>query len=32
MIKNSNIVFGKPVEGKKRKKNETAPKNSPLKK
>jgi hypothetical protein len=32
MIKNINIIFGKPVKGKKRKKNEKAPKDSPFKK
>jgi hypothetical protein len=32
MIKNINIVFGKPVKGKKRKKNENAPKGSSFKK
>jgi hypothetical protein len=32
MIKNIKIVFGKPVKGKKRKKNKKAPKNSPFKK
>jgi hypothetical protein len=32
MIKNINVVFGKPVKGKKRKKNEKASKNSPFKK
>jgi hypothetical protein len=32
MINNINVVFGKPVKGKKRKKNEKAPKNSPFKK
>jgi hypothetical protein len=32
MIKNINVVFGKPVKGEKRKKNETAPKDSPFKK
>jgi hypothetical protein len=32
MIKNINIVFGKPVKGEKRKKNEKAIKNSPFKK
>jgi hypothetical protein len=32
MIKNINIVFGKPVERKKSKKNEKAPKDSPFKK
>jgi hypothetical protein len=32
MIKNINVVFGKPVKGKKRKKNENAPKDSPFKK
>jgi hypothetical protein len=32
MIKNINIVFGKPVKGKKSKKNEKASKDSPFKK
>jgi hypothetical protein len=32
MIKNINVVSGKPVKGKKRKKNEKAPKDSPFKK
>jgi hypothetical protein len=32
MIKNINVVFGKPVKGKESKKNEKAPKDSPLKK
>jgi hypothetical protein len=32
MTKNINIVFRKPVKGKKRKKNEKAPKDSPFKK
>jgi hypothetical protein len=32
MIKNTNVVFGKHVKGKKRKKNEKAPKDSPIKK
>jgi hypothetical protein len=32
MIKNINIVFGKPVKGTKRKKSEKPPKNSPFKK
>jgi hypothetical protein len=32
MIKNINIVFGKAVKGKKRKKNEKPPKDSPFKK
>jgi hypothetical protein len=32
MIKNINIVFEKPVKGKKRKKNEKAPNDSPFKK
>jgi hypothetical protein len=32
MIKNVNIVFGKPVKGEKSKKNEKAPKDSPFKK
>jgi hypothetical protein len=32
MIKNINIVFGKPVKGKKRNKNEKALKDSPFKK
>jgi hypothetical protein len=32
MIKNINIVFGKPVKGKKRKKNKKALKDSPFKK
>jgi hypothetical protein len=32
MIKNINVVFGKPVKGKKRKKTEKAPKDSPFKK
>jgi hypothetical protein len=32
MIKNINVVFGKPVKVKKRKKNEKAPKDSPFKK
>jgi hypothetical protein len=32
MIKNINAVFGKPVKGKKTKKNEKAPKDSPFKK
>jgi hypothetical protein len=32
MIKNINVVFGKPVKGKKSKKNENAPKDSPFKK
>jgi hypothetical protein len=32
MIKNINVVFGKPMKGKKRKKNEKAPKDSPFKK
>jgi hypothetical protein len=32
MIKNINVVFGKHVKGKKRKKNEKAPKDSPFKK
>jgi hypothetical protein len=32
MIKNINVVFGKPVKGKKSKKNERAPKDSPFKK
>jgi hypothetical protein len=31
-IKNTNVVFGKPVKGKKRKKNKKAPKDSPFKK
>jgi hypothetical protein len=32
MIKNISVVFGKPVKGKKRKKTEKAPKDSPFKK
>jgi hypothetical protein len=32
MIKNIKVVFGKPNKGKKRKKNEKTPKNSPFKK
>jgi hypothetical protein len=32
MIKNINVVFGKPMKGKKRKKNEKARKDSPFKK
>jgi hypothetical protein len=32
MIKNINVVFGKPVKGEKRKKNEKAPKDYPFKK
>jgi hypothetical protein len=32
MIKNIKVVFGKPVKGKKRKKNEKAPKDSRFKK
>jgi hypothetical protein len=32
MIKNVNVVFGKPVKGIKRKKSEKAPKDSPFKK
>jgi hypothetical protein len=32
MIKNINVVFGKPVKEKKRKKNEKAQKDSPFKK
>jgi hypothetical protein len=32
MIKNVNIVFGKSMKGKKRKKSEKAPKDSPFKK
>jgi hypothetical protein len=32
MIKNINILFGKPLKGKKRKKNEMAPKDFPFKK
>jgi hypothetical protein len=32
MIKNINAIFGKPVKGKKRKKNKKAPKDSPFKK
>jgi hypothetical protein len=32
MIKNINIVFRKAMEGKKRKKNEKTPKDSPFKK
>jgi hypothetical protein len=32
MIKNINVVFRKPVKGKKRKKNEKALKDSPFKK
>jgi hypothetical protein len=32
MIKNINILFGKPMKGKKRKKNEKAPKDFPFKK
>jgi hypothetical protein len=32
MIKNIKVVFGKPVKGKKRKKNEKAPKDSSFKK
>jgi hypothetical protein len=32
MIKNINVIFGKPMRGKKRKKNEKAPKDSPFKK
>jgi hypothetical protein len=32
MIKNINVVFGKPVKGGKRKKNEKARKDSPFKK
>jgi hypothetical protein len=32
MIKNIKVVFGKPVKGKKRKKNKKAPKDSPFKK
>jgi hypothetical protein len=31
-IKNIRVVFGKPVKGKKRKKNENAPKDYPFKK
>jgi hypothetical protein len=32
MIKNIKVVFGKPMKGKKRKKNKKAPKDSPFKK
>jgi hypothetical protein len=32
MIKNIKVVFGKPVKGKKRKKNKKAPKDYPFKK
>jgi hypothetical protein len=32
MIKNINVFFGKPMKGKKRKKNDKAPKDSPFKK
>jgi hypothetical protein len=32
MIKNNNVVFRKPMKGKKRKKTEKAPKDSPFKK
>jgi hypothetical protein len=32
MIKNINVIFGKPVKGIKRKKSEELPKNSPFKK
>jgi hypothetical protein len=32
MIKNINIIFGKPVKGEKRKKNKKASKDSPFKK
>jgi hypothetical protein len=32
MIKNINVIFGKPVKGIKRKKNEKPPKDSPFKK
>jgi hypothetical protein len=32
IIKNINVVFEKPVNGKMRKKNENAPKDSPFKK
>jgi hypothetical protein len=32
MIKNINVIFGKPVKGIKRKKNEKPPKDSSLKK
>jgi hypothetical protein len=32
MIKNINLIFGKPIKGKKRKKNEKATNDSPFKK